>query len=127
MRVSQGLGEADQFFQVFRVGGEMLLVAPVVDRLQGLLLQNERAVNDIPDRPPAFPVLPVPLPLAGRALLDAAGPPDLALNNLPRHGHSPLSKPNSLASRNWPSFGKCLRRKPSRESRTFRGRGPMPC
>ena len=66
--ITQTLGEPDQFFQVFRVGGEMLLVAPIVDRIQGRFLKDEGSVDDVPDRPLAFAVLPIPLTLAGGAL-----------------------------------------------------------
>jgi hypothetical protein len=56
----------------------MLLVAPVVDRLQGSFLKDEGSVDDVADRPLALAVLVVPRTLAGAALFLAAGPPDLS-------------------------------------------------
>jgi hypothetical protein len=54
--VPQAPGEADQFLKVFGVGGEMLLVAAVVDRLQGLLLKDEGPVDNVADCPVALAV-----------------------------------------------------------------------
>ena len=56
VRVPQGFGEADLFLQVFQVGGEIFLVAQVVDRLQGVLLKREVPVEDVAHSPIAVTV-----------------------------------------------------------------------
>src|SRR5262249_7498774 len=63
---------------------------------KGIFLQDKCSVPAVPARPPAFAVLLVPLPLAGRALPDTAGPPDLALDDFPRHGYSPEADDHSI-------------------------------
>src|SRR5262245_22466423 len=61
-----------------------------------VLLQDEGSFHDVPDRPLAFAVLLVPRSLAGRALLDAGGPPDLAFDDFPGHGGSPEAEDHSI-------------------------------
>src|SRR5690348_13387094 len=87
--IPQALGQSDQFLQVFRVSSEMLLVAPIVDRLQRIFLKDEGTVDDVADRPIAFAELLVPFTLAGRSLGHATGPTNFALDDFPGHGLSP--------------------------------------
>src|SRR5260370_7093861 len=96
MGVAKALGEAHEFLQVLRVGGEVFFVTPVVNRLQSVFLKDESSGNEIADYPFAVTVLPVPFLLTGRALLHATGPTHLALDNVPRHSCSPESLDHSI-------------------------------
>ena len=78
------------------VCGEVFLVAPVVDRIQGRFLKDEGSVHDVSNGPLAFAVLLILLSLAGGALLQATGPTDLALDDFPGHGCSPAADDYSI-------------------------------
>jgi hypothetical protein len=92
VRVAQRLGQRDQLGQILQVGREVLLIALIIDRLERVFLAHELAVHLVADRPPVLAVLAVPLALPRRALLDAAGLAEPALDHPPPH-RSTLSRP----------------------------------
>ena len=59
------------------------------DRLQGVFLQYELAVDDVPDGPVVGAEAGVPLALFGLPPLRAAGATDLPLDHLPGHDGNP--------------------------------------
>ena len=72
--------------------GEVPLVAAIVDQLQRVLLEDKRAVNDVPHRPILRAIGAIPLPLASGALPLPARPADLPLDDVPRHAHGSFTE-----------------------------------
>src|SRR5258708_6285102 len=65
--------------------GKMLLITAKVDRFPGIFLEDKLAVDEVADRPHAFPIEAIPLTLSSGSLLESSRSSNPLASNVPAH------------------------------------------